>query len=132
MRNTPEGKLGGRATSAIDRQIGAKIRLRRVELGLSQSDLSDRIGVTFQQIQKYEKGSNRVSASMLLAICDALDISIGELFPSTSSPRSTALADSGDMVTLRVLFSQLTPTSKRLVISIVRAILREERTQAPG
>lgn len=49
----------------IDIHVGAKIRVRRKQLGISQSALAETLGVTFQQVQKYEKGSNRVSASML-------------------------------------------------------------------
>lgn len=57
----------------VDRHVGAKIRLRRRELGVSQERLGQAIGVSFQQVQKYERGANRVSASMLVAIARALD-----------------------------------------------------------
>ncbi|WP_354297395.1 helix-turn-helix domain-containing protein [Phenylobacterium koreense] len=55
------------------------MRLRRKSLGISQSVLSERVGVSFQQIQKYERGANRVSGSMLVAIAAALDTSVGWL-----------------------------------------------------
>ena len=56
----------------IDVAVGARVRQRRTELGLSQSDLGQQIGLTFQQIQKYERGSNRISASKLLMIAEVL------------------------------------------------------------
>lgn len=63
----------------IDIGIGARMRLRRKSLGISQGVLSERVGVSFQQIQKYERGANRVSGSMLVAIAAALDTSVGWL-----------------------------------------------------
>ena len=63
----------------VDIGIGARMRLRRKSLGNSQGVLSERVGVSFQQIQKYERGANRVSGSMLVAIAAALDTSVGWL-----------------------------------------------------
>ena len=63
----------------VDIGIGARMRLRRKSLGISQGVLSERVGVSFQQIQKYERGANRVSGSMLVAIAAALDTSVGWL-----------------------------------------------------
>jgi transcriptional regulator with XRE-family HTH domain len=60
----------------IDVTVGKRIRLRRVQLGLSQTDLGKKLGVTFQQVQKYENGANRVSASRLYEISTALDVPI--------------------------------------------------------
>ena len=61
----------------VDVAIGARMRLRRKSLGISQGVLSERVGVSFQQIQKYERGANRVSGSMLVAIAAALDTTVG-------------------------------------------------------
>ena len=70
-----------RAADNIDAMVGAKIRARRVELGRSQTDLANHLGLTFQQVQKYEKGMNRVSASMLWKVCDFLNVEPGWFFP---------------------------------------------------
>jgi len=64
----------------IDIAVGARIRLLRKVRGLSQQALAEAAGVTFQQIQKYERGANRVSASMLARIAKALDVPVAELF----------------------------------------------------
>jgi len=65
----------GRGATAVDSYVGQKIRARRIFLGLSQTEVADAIGITFQQIQKYEKGANRVGASRLQQISDALGVS---------------------------------------------------------
>lgn len=63
----------------VDIAIGARMRLRRKSLGISQGALADRIGVSFQQVQKYERGANRVSGSTLVAVAAALDTTVGWL-----------------------------------------------------
>jgi transcriptional regulator with XRE-family HTH domain len=63
----------------VDVAVGARIRRRRRELDLSQTQLGKALGITFQQVQKYERGSNRVSASMLVKAAAALDISVADL-----------------------------------------------------
>ena len=68
---------GGSALLEI--AIGARMRTRRRQLGLSQSDLAERLGVSFQQVQKYERGANRVAASTLLSAARALGVTIGWL-----------------------------------------------------
>jgi transcriptional regulator with XRE-family HTH domain len=74
-------KRGGEPQD-IDVAVGARIRIRRKQLGVSQADLADGIGVSFQQVQKYERGTNRVSASMLAAIAAVLQCSPASLFGS--------------------------------------------------
>lgn len=63
-----------------DVYVGSRIRLRRNMLGLSQEKLGEKLGITFQQIQKYEKGTNRVGASRLQAISDILDVPVSYFF----------------------------------------------------
>jgi transcriptional regulator with XRE-family HTH domain len=63
-------------TAQLELIIGARMRTRRRQLGLSQSDLAERLGVSFQQVQKYERGANRVAASTLLAAAQALGTTI--------------------------------------------------------
>lgn len=70
-----------RTPDPVDVQVGQRICLVREQAGLTQADLGNAIGVTFQQVQKYEKGTNRVSASRLAKIADYLDCSIASLFP---------------------------------------------------
>jgi transcriptional regulator with XRE-family HTH domain len=64
-----------RTATAVDSHIGQKIRARRIYLRMSQTDVADALGISFQQIQKYERGANRVGASRLQQISDALGVS---------------------------------------------------------
>jgi transcriptional regulator with XRE-family HTH domain len=72
MAKTSKG--GGRSTTAVDTHIGHRIRARRTLLGLSQTELADAAGITFQQVQKYEKGTNRVGASRLQQFSETLGV----------------------------------------------------------
>jgi ribosome-binding protein aMBF1 (putative translation factor) len=67
-------KVSPRAATAVDAYIGTRMRDGRIALGLSQEALGEKLGVSFQQVQKYEKGVNRVSAARLFEICKALKI----------------------------------------------------------
>ncbi len=70
----------GRTANIVDRQLGERVRCRRLELGMSQDRLAELLGVTFQQVQKYEKGVNRIAASRLFDISHALDVPIESFF----------------------------------------------------
>lgn len=72
-------RVKGRA-DAVDGHVGHRIRLRRTLIGMTQEGLGEAVGLTFQQIQKYENGDNRVSASRLYAISQALDVPIHYFF----------------------------------------------------
>jgi transcriptional regulator with XRE-family HTH domain len=69
----------------IDVHVGARLRLRRTLLGISQTALAEAIGLTFQQVQKYEKGVNRVSSSRLVDMANALDVEIPYFFEEMSA-----------------------------------------------
>ena len=73
MIDSREGPARKRRAGSEDVEIGRKIRALRLQRGLSQTSLADGIGLTFQQVQKYEKGTNRVSAGRLQKIADMLD-----------------------------------------------------------
>ena len=78
-----------RKSGPLDAMVGAKIRMSRIDRGMSQTTLAEKIGVSFQQVQKYEKGSNRIGASRLAQIADVLGISVGDLF-ETSREKAAA------------------------------------------
>lgn len=72
--------MATKSTNLIDVQIGKRIRLRRIMIGMSQENLGDRLGLTFQQVQKYEKGTNRVAAARLQQIADILGVDVTYFF----------------------------------------------------
>ena len=69
-----------RAANAVDRHIGKRLRERRLEIAMSQERLAEVLGVTFQQVQKYEKGVNRIGASRLFQISKILDVPVQFFF----------------------------------------------------
>jgi transcriptional regulator with XRE-family HTH domain len=74
-----------KSPNLVDVHVGGRIRMRRMILNLSQSDLGKKSGITFQQIQKYEKGANRVSASRLQEFAKMLDVPVSFFFDGLAS-----------------------------------------------
>ncbi|MBV1707248.1 MAG: helix-turn-helix domain-containing protein [Hyphomicrobiales bacterium] len=74
----------------IDQHVGSRVRMRRVLLGLSQEKLGDALGVTFQQVQKYEKGTNRIGASRLQQISNFLNVAPSFFFDGARSEGDAA------------------------------------------
>jgi transcriptional regulator with XRE-family HTH domain len=80
----------------IDVHVGSRVRLRRTLLGMSQERLADAVGLTFQQIQKYERGTNRIGSSRLYQFAQVLDVPVSFFFdgmPSESGARPTGTAE---------------------------------------
>ena len=69
-----------KAPNPVDKYVGSRVRMRRIMLGMSQEKLGEALGLTFQQIQKYEKGTNRVGASRLQQISEILQVPVSFLF----------------------------------------------------
>jgi len=114
-----------RTPDPLDVMVGAKIRIFRIYRGMSQSYLAGRIGVAFQQVQKYEKGINRAGAGRLSRIAAVLGISIGELFgasESQSAASQTPLGLLAERDALRVLKAFARTTDPRVRRSIARLV----------
>jgi transcriptional regulator with XRE-family HTH domain len=93
---------GPKEPQPIDRHVGARIRHKRMMLGISQEALGDALGVTFQQVQKYEKGMNRVGASRLQAIANFLEVPVSYFFDGAGgqSQRGSAAAGKDQVLDL--------------------------------
>ncbi len=91
-----KGENSPATPNAVDIHVGGRVRLRRLLLGMSQEELGDALGVTFQQVQKYERGANRIGAGRLYDVARALNVPIeyffegleGEPAPSSKGARS--------------------------------------------
>ena len=70
----------------VDKHVGSRVRMRRMMLGMSQEKLGDALGLTFQQVQKYEKGTNRIGASRLHHIAHVLQVTVAFLFEGAPRP----------------------------------------------
>lgn len=91
----PQKRTRGTPTD-VDKHVGKRLKIRRNLMGMSQDDLAQEIGVTFQQIQKYEHGTNRISAGKLYEFADIMNVGIGFFFEGLDqlfSPEHTGKAD---------------------------------------
>ena len=126
----------------IDVHVGARVKLRRTLLGMSQDKLGDALGLTFQQIQKYEKGVNRIGASRVFEISKILDVPIQFLFDDFAAKDDTNygfaegdgdasfmdLLNTPDGVQLCRYYSEIDdPKVKKKVLDLVRAIAEGEK-----
>ena len=89
--------MGTKAPNSIDVYVGSQLRARRVALGMSQEKLGHAVGVTFQQVQKYEKGTNRISASRVQQLSNILKVAVGYFFEKAPGHQKLK-APSGDYV----------------------------------
>ncbi len=83
-------ELASPTANPVDVHVGARVRIRRKFLGLSQSDLAAALGLTFQQVQKYERGSNRISASKLYQTAKTLKVPVAYFFDGLEDSASSA------------------------------------------
>ena len=82
----------------VDLLVGRRVRLLRKCQGMSQTELANAIGLTFQQVQKYEKGTNRISASKLFEIAQALNVEVAALFADATASNAGADSEAEDSV----------------------------------
>ena len=114
-------------TAEADKRVGACVRAARVKAGLSQSKLAAELGITFQQLQKYEKGKNRIAVSTLLLIADALSLPVQSFFTSVERQANDA-SDwpdllSKDNIRLIRAFSNIGDAEvRRRIMSLILAV----------
>ena len=115
-----------RSTTGEDTDIGMRIRLRRIELRMSQHQLGQALGVTFQQVQKYEKGMNRISVSRFLDTCRALKVDPNYLAAWEGKPLNVNDVQTNDSVNLRMAQAiSLLPIKLRNPVQILIRSLQE-------
>ena len=123
----------------IDLHVGARVRMRRKFLGVSQERLAHALGLTFQQVQKYERGTNRISASKLFEISRFLEAPVAYFFqglPSEVEDKEFSESQSeqslhGFLMTpegieLASLFPRLTPKQRRRILELVRTLTEDD------
>jgi transcriptional regulator with XRE-family HTH domain len=139
----PEKLVLKKAPNPVDRHVGSRVRMRRVLVGLSQERLGESLGLTFQQVQKYEKGTNRIGASRLQQISRILGVPVEYFFEG--APRtierslSSGFEDNGDTayvadflatnegIQLNKAFVRIKdPKLRRRVVELVSAIAGED------
>ena len=112
----------------LDAMVGARIRVFRIHRKISQTDLAEQIGVTFQQVQKYEKGTNRIGASRLSRIAAVLGIAVGELFESPGEKAGDSallfrlLAEPGALRVLKAYTRTSDPRVRHAIAELIEGI----------
>src|SRR6188472_153713 len=107
--------MSTKAPNSVDRHVGSRVRVRRLMLGMSQEKLGEALGLTFQQVQKYEKGTNRVGASRLQQISEILQVPVSFLFEG--GPGATLSADGFSEASSPAYVSDFLATSEGLALT---------------
>lgn len=124
-----------RSPDPIDIEVGQRVRAFRLAKKLSQKGLADACGISFQQVQKYERGANRVSASMMCRIGAVLDIDPADLLPPSARNRPALTADLGalqsrEILEVAQLLSSLTPKARRAAVAMLRLTVIGDQQRA--
>lgn len=142
--NHDEEEKGSRRPNPIDVHVGSRVRLQRMLLGISQEKLGERLGLTFQQIQKYEKGVNRIGASRLFDLAQVLGVPIQFFYEDAPVCEPTAAASTGladkpadsyifdflntrEGLELNKAFARITdPKARKAILDLVRSLADEQ------
>src|SRR5215510_10091445 len=135
-----------KAPNPVDKYVGSRVRMRRIMLGMSQEKLGEALGLTFQQIQKYEKGTNRVGASRIQQISEVLQVPVSFLFEGGPSGSAAAegFGDNGsptyvsdflatsEGLALTRAFTKITDAKlRRSIVDLVEKIADQELPARP-
>lgn len=122
-------------SNPLDIALGARIRIRRKSLGLSQDDLASKVGLTFQQIQKYERGANRVSFSRMVEIARTLKCRVQDLVGDLDvegevsdqvATEAVQLKETGALELIRAYSAIQSSGRRRVIVNIAQELARED------
>lgn len=114
--------MSAKTPNPVDKHVGSRVRMRRIMLGMSQEKLGEALGLTFQQVQKYEKGTNRIGASRVQQIGDVLQVPVSFFFEG--GPTTSVAADGLSEAPSPAYVSDFLATSEG--IALIRAFTRIE------
>ena len=123
VRST-RGRMPSGKPNPVDVHVGGRVRLRRTLLGMSQEKLGEAIGLTFQQVQKYERGANRIGASRLWDLSRVLDCPMSYFFEEMDSATASASPRNLNVETPDLEPQETDPMSERETLELVRAYYR--------
>jgi transcriptional regulator with XRE-family HTH domain len=130
-----------KSPNPIDKHVGSRVRMRRMMISMSQEKLGEQLGITFQQIQKYEKGTNRIGASRLQQIANVLGVPVAFFFEGAPTQQGTTglfrespspayvsdfLATSDGLALVKSFMRVKDPKVRRRIVDLVEAISSEE------
>ena len=135
--------MSTKAPNPVDKYVGSRVRMRRIMLGMSQEKLGEALGLTFQQVQKYEKGTNRVGASRIQQIAEILQVPVSFLFEGgpSGTPNANGAIDgpspsyvsdflaTSEGLALTRAFTRITDAKlRRSIVDLVEQISAHEGT----
>jgi transcriptional regulator with XRE-family HTH domain len=133
--------MAKKVPNPVDKHVGSRVRMRRMMLGMSQGKLGDALGLTFQQVQKYEKGTNRIGASRLQHISHILQVPVAFFFEGAphqpGQPKGTGeapsptyvsdfLATSDGLALIKAFTRIKEPKLRRRIVNLVKEIAGDE------
>jgi transcriptional regulator with XRE-family HTH domain len=136
-----ERPMTKKSPNPIDKHVGSRVRMRRMMISMSQEKLGEKLGITFQQIQKYEKGTNRIGASRLQQIANVLGVPVAFFFEGAPVPDGSAkgfsdaaspayvsdfLATSDGLALTKAFMKVADSKVRRRIVDLVEAIATEE------
>ncbi|MBA4130565.1 MAG: transcriptional regulator [Hyphomicrobium sp.] len=145
-----DDRNNSRRANPVDKHVGERVRMRRMLLGMSQEKLGENLGLTFQQVQKYEKGVNRIGASRLFDLAQVLGVPIQFFYENMPASVSGVVAVPGmgepsgenyvadflssrDSVELNKAFARITdPRVRRSIVDMVKSVAGEDTPSASG
>lgn len=111
--------MSNRATTNDDAELGSRIRLARKRMNMSQTDVAKALGVTYQQVQKYENGSDRIAVSRLMAIARTLEVPVAALIPGAEGEEVALLTT--EEITALAAFRQIgVPAMRRAAVDALK------------
>jgi transcriptional regulator with XRE-family HTH domain len=135
--------MAKKTPNPTDKHVGSRVRMRRMMLGMSQEKLGDALGLTFQQVQKYEKGTNRIGASRLQQIAHILQVPVAFFFeggpslPAGSSADATSaeyvsdfLSTADGLALTRAFIRIKDPKLRRRIVELVQQIAGDDEAKS--
>jgi transcriptional regulator with XRE-family HTH domain len=141
-RSSIEKRVPKKQANPIDIQVGNRVRIRRMLIGMSQERLGDLLGLTFQQVQKYEKGVNRIGAGRLFEVSRILNVPIDFFYEGLSTtqpglnepenaPPVMAFVSSGEGLQLSLAFMKIKDAKvRKRVLDLVKSLAEEEEQKS--
>ncbi|MDR3467542.1 MAG: helix-turn-helix domain-containing protein [Xanthobacteraceae bacterium] len=117
--------MSAKAPNPVDKYVGSRVRMRRIMLGMSQEKLGEALDLTFQQVQKYEKGTNRIGASRLQQISDILQVPVSFLFEG--GPTANPAAEGSSAAPSPAYVSDFLATSEGLALTRAFTRIRDAK-----
>jgi transcriptional regulator with XRE-family HTH domain len=115
--------MSAKTPTSTDAIVGQNVRRCRMSAGMSQEKLGEAIGVTFQQVQKYENGKNRMSPGRIIDVCKVLGVKVADIIPEPDVPPSALAMFSNDALKGAAIIDTMPPADRIVAVRVLRAVV---------